>query len=821
MKKKIVPFLSIALFAIQPNLFAQINPGKVNSNKTYKQTAVKPADAKASTTRWIAWSQKPATAWEDAFVTGNGRHGTMMTGPAGNERIICVHEELFLRAWDRNKVAVANIAGLLPTIRSLVDSGKLTNAAQLANTEARNQLVQMGAPQIWPLSPHPAFDLNFAVQHAGNITAYRRQLNLETGEVQSSWKDENGTVEQSVFSSRTHNVNVVRIKGIARRKLSVTLSLDETPGRSGAIYEMDVSKAFHSIKNTADENGWLTYHAQYAKDSGGYEGLARVVTKGGKLSVVNKRLQVDDAQEIVVILRITPLQYGATTQEIAVRNQLLQLPVSYERLLQPHSQLHGEMFRRVTLDLGCAKQWTATPTETMLAEAHQKGTTSLFLEQMHAMGRYLLISSSGKYPPPLQGIWGGGWKPAWIGGFVFDSNINLAISAMSTGDLAECAESYFGYVERLLPAWRLNAANYLGCRGFLVPHYSDPEKGFLNHFLDAYPWMYWPSGAGWNLMPFYEHGMITGDTSFLRQRVLPLYLEMAQFYEDYLTKEKDGYYHISPGISPENFVPGSKTILAKDCSVDIAVLREVFEHLLQMGKLFNLNQADRNKWKQYYDKVIPYRINADGALAEWASTSYPDNYAHRHNSHLYPVFPGTEFLQPGSNPQLLQAAHVALAKRFKYDTESAHGLIHIALMAARLHDTQMIATNLARFAQRNYVYTGLVTSHNPDHSVYNLDAVLSLQRLISEMLVFSQPGRVELLPAYPKDFPAGQLSGLRIHGGHKIDLSWANGQLKSVTMYAGKTGTCEFVYGNNIKSIRLVAGMKYVLDEHFKLIIRK
>jgi hypothetical protein len=37
----------------------------------------------------------------------------MLAGTPGKERLICVHEELFLRAWDRNKVMVANIAGLL------------------------------------------------------------------------------------------------------------------------------------------------------------------------------------------------------------------------------------------------------------------------------------------------------------------------------------------------------------------------------------------------------------------------------------------------------------------------------------------------------------------------------------------------------------------------------------------------------------------------------------------------------------------------------------------------------------------------------------
>ncbi|HEX5152953.1 MAG TPA: glycoside hydrolase N-terminal domain-containing protein [Parafilimonas sp.] len=810
-----IPFLLLViLFTNEKTLIAQ-KPSLVTN--TALQNA---APLKSGGDRWIAWSQKPAVAWQDAFVTGNGRHGMMQTGEPGKERLICVHEELFLRAWDRNKIAVANIAGLLPQVRQMTDAGNLAGAAALACDEARRQLSDMGAPSAWPISPHPAFDVNIQTQTTGDISAYRRRLNMETGEAVTYWKDDNGAVEQSIFSSRVNNINVLRIQGLGGRKLSVELSLDETPGRKGTILDMSADSLFRSVSSRADAKGWLGYHAQYAKDSGGYEGLARVITNGS-MAVSGNRLQVKEATEILVILRITPLQYGATTQQAFVQNELSMLPASYNALFQPHAKMHAEMFNRVALDLGAAEKWVTTPTEDMLAEANTKGVTPLFLEQMHAMGRYLLMASSGKYPPPLQGIWGGSWNPAWNGGFVFDSNVNLAISAISTGGLPECAESYFGYAERLLPAWRLNAHNYLGARGFLVPHYSDPEKGYLNHFGADFPWMFWPSGAGWNLMPFYEHGMITGDTAFLHKRVLPLYMEMAEFYEDYLVKEKDGYYHITPGISPENNVGDNTTTLAKDCAIDIAVAREVFEHLIRMGEMFGLDKDDIAKWQQYHDKIVPYRINADGALAEWAPESYPDNYAHRHNSHLYAIFPGTEFLQPGANPALRQAARVALEKRFSFDTESAHGLIHIALMAARLHDSARVMNNLNRFATRKYVYTGLSTSHNPNHSIYNLDAALSLQRLLSEMLVFSQPGSIEFLPACATNFPAGKLTGLYVHGGHRLNIEWSKGKLVKAVLKAGKNDTCTFIYSNNQKIIKLVAGRQYAFDGKLNLLSEK
>ncbi len=748
------------------------------------------------TARWVVWAERPARSWEDSFVTGNGRHGTMVEGRPGDERIVCVHEELFFRLWDREKVAVADIAKLLPEVRRLTDAGQTGAAATLADSEARRQLTEMGAPQIWPLSPHPAFDLRITTGNATNSTDYRRQLNMETGEALTRWDG----VEMRVFSSRTHNANIVQIRATNGQKLDAGIGLEETPGRRANV--------FRSVCADATP-GWLTYHAEYAADRGGYEGLARVTIKGGQMETEGNRLHVRGAEEILAVVRITPVANGTSYRQDALRKELARWPENYQSLLAPHAREHGAMFRRVTLDLGCAAQWAETPTEKMLATAHEQGVTPLFLEQMHAMGRYLLISSCGRYPPPLQGIWGGSWEPNWCGGFVVDANLNLAISAASMGDLPECAESYFGYVERVLPGWRLNAKRYLGCRGFIVPHYSDPEKGYLNHFNLTCPWMYWPASGGWCILPFFEHAQLTGDRDFLKKRVLPLYREMADFYEDYLTLGADGRYHLSPGISPENVPTGTPTLLCRDATMDVAVARQVFDVLLQAGQQLKLDRADIAKWQAYRDRLPAYRVNEDGALAEWVDPRYRDIYEHRHNSHLYPVFPGTELLRPDADPALLKAAQVALDKRFAHDTDSAFGLMQVALTAARLHDVDKVRTNLDRFSRRNYVFAGLATAHYPNFFVYNLDSVLSLPRLLMEMLVFSQPGRIELLPAWPKGFPDGHINGVRISGGHKIDLSWAGGKLLSATVHPGKNDKCELICAGVTKSVTLKAGRDY------------
>jgi hypothetical protein len=767
----------------------------------------------SSTRRWIAWS-RTIPDWENAFVTGNGRHGTMVTGGPGEQTIICVHEELFLRPWARNKVAVANIAHLLPEVRQRVAAGQAKEASGLACAEARRQLDAMGAKEIWGVIPHPAFDLKICCGEPGTPASFRRQLDLETGELLTHWDRGSTRIEQRVFSSRTHNANVVQLKAVGGGKLDVSLSLDETPGRSGLSHDLNLDTAFQQVRSHASP-GWLFYQAQYGKDPGGYSGTARVTLRGGLSRCDGNRLHVQASDEILIVLRITPLNDGSEAQQAEARTQaqesLASLPDDYPSLLAPHAREHGAMFRRVTMDWGCAAQWASTPTEEMLASTHANGLNPLFLEQMHAMGRYLLISTCGRFPPPLQGIWGGGWKPEWAGGFVLDSNLNLAILGVSVGDLPECAESYFGYVERILPGWRLNAHHYLGCRGFLVSHYSDPENGRLHHFTPKHIWMYWPAGAAWNIQPFLHHAWITGDEGFLRERVLPLYRETAEFYEDYLELGSDGYYHVSPGISAENPPPGSPTLLARDCTMDIAAAREVFDVLVQIGRKLKLDDQEIAKWQSYHDQMLPYRINADGALAEFIPQELGDNYSHRHSSHLYPVFPGNEFLKPGTDPALINAAQVALDKRFAFDTTSAHGLVHVALMAVRLHDSAKVLTCLDRFARRKYVYTGLVTSHEPNHQIYNLDSVLSLQRLLMDMVVLSEPGRLELLPACPPSFPAGQLAGLRICGGHKLDITWNQGKLVSATLYPGSDDTLDITLGPTRRTVNLKSGIPYPL----------
>ena len=701
----------------------------------------------------------PAERWEDALITGNGTLGALVFGDPYRERVVLNHERFNLPQWE-SPPEPPDIAHALPEIRRLMLNGEYAEAYAHSIAAAREDGWD---GLVWTDMYHPGHALCFDVASRGAPVDYVRSLDFETGEIVVRWSDGLGEWTRQTFASRADGVVAQLLLAPSEGPLHVEMSADER------LHALPDAVRFEKLvtRDTIELRG------RYPSNTGGggFTCATRVVSVGGTSYVDGETLKVRDAEAVLLLTRLEWHRDVRARNAQTVRGDLDAVAADYDGLLERHTAIHGEMFRRVTLDLGAGAARDRNAEE-LLAAQREDVIDPALLETMFDMGRYVLISSSGEWPPRLTGIWNASWNPSWRGDFTTDANVNLAVSGGNIGALPEAMEGYFQLVEGIFGDWQTNARKFYGCRGVLAGPRTDGNHNLHTHFDGGFPGHFWLSGAGWLYQPFVEHYQITGDEAFLRVRLIPALVEIAAFYEEFLTtRDEDGKVVFVPSYSPENSPANTGCPAAINATMDIAVCRETLGTLVAGCEEVGLHADAIPRWRAILDALPPYLVNDDGALREWAWRDLADEYDHRHLSHLYPLWPGLE-ISPEEAPGLFEAARVAAALRGQ-GNRSAHGLMHMALVAARLKDAEIVHRNLTQILHDEFIYRSLVTSHNPNHHIYNVDAGTSLPAVVIEMLVSSRAGVIEFLPALHDALPHGSITGIECRTQATVErLEW-------------------------------------------------
>ena len=208
-----------------------------------------------------------------------------------------------------------------------------------------------------------------------------------------------------------------------------------------------------------------------------------------------------------------------------------------------------------------------------------------------------------------------------------------------------------------------------------------------------------------------------------------------------------------------------------NATMDIAAARHALSAAVEVCTRLGIEDDAVARWQVLLRRLPHYRVDEQGALAEWAWPGLDTAADHRHVSHLYPVWPLHE-ITPDGTPELAAAAHRALVLRGD-ENLSAHGSLHRALCAARLKDAGLVEVNLAKILGNDMVFRSLMTSHNPGLEIYNADAAHAIPAVIVEALVDSRPGVVELFPALPRRWARGRISGVRCRNRVTVvELAW-------------------------------------------------
>jgi hypothetical protein len=702
--------------------------------------------------------------------------------------------------WKR-PLEAPQVADIFPQMRQMVLDGRHREAMDLAVQHMNEGPIKQNT------EPHrtiPAFLMQLDFPKTASVKDYLRTLNFENSETKVAWTDEHGDWLRRAFASRPDNVVVQWLTAPAGQSVNVRISLQKSAewsmssgmtwgnrparGASEGPEASDVQQDFNAQR--------LIYRCRLdpSVDNSGYAGVTRVVRNGGSARVDQDAVVIEDASSVMLLTRIEHFPDYSDEKVEALRQAVEQITPDYAALLERHRKVQSEMLNRVAVDFGGASQYGMSAEELLADQRARPDYSPALLEKVFEMGRHWFILTSGKYPSIAAevnftiNLQTPGLEPGDLrrGEEIRPAGPGLLQTAGAVqGDLREGTEAYFNWIESLASDCRANAKNIFGFRGTSYPLW--PQKGmgvkyyYSNSVLGGL-WPYWISAGGLAYRPFWDHYLATGDQDFLRNRVVPAYRELAVFYEDFLTAtDKDGDYVFVPSFSPENTPvstdPSGPVLI--NATMDIAVCREVLTNLIQASEILGTDADSVPKWKGMLAKMPPYLLEPDGTLKEWAWPTLQERYAHRHVSHLYGAWPGDE-IDPDRTPQLARAAVIADRRRtfdvmstaVAGETLAAYARCHRALAGARLKDNVIVDVQLRQLIEQGYVSTALRCSREPYGGPVP-DAQAGIPAIIMEMLAYSRPGVIEVLPALPPSLVKGSISGMLARTFARIDkLAW-------------------------------------------------
>ncbi|MDF7824633.1 glycoside hydrolase N-terminal domain-containing protein [Pontiellaceae bacterium B12227] len=732
--------------------------------------------------------------WREALPSGNGTTGAAVYGAVHDETVLLTHEDL----WGFVKTQeLPDVSGELSRVRKLLHEGK----AEVADKVIADKLTELGyEPNIG--APIPLGDLKIKMPVSQGFKQYRRTLDMETGEVSVSWKDDGVAFERNLFVSRPADLVVMQISSERALEVDIALDLHErSDARWCANGEVALPENFQSL----EEGEFLCYAAQN-DDGTDFGAVARVVKTENSAIVVVKLFVKEDRSSAWARLK----------------TELAAISMDYDVLLEPHAAEHRELFNRVALDLNATEEAHALSNEELLLEAYQGEAPLALVEKMWSYGRYLLISSSreGGHPCHLLGLWCGEYVGFWAFNMA-NENLQMIYWQALSGAMPETLVPMFDYYDRMMDDFRENAQKLYGCRGICIPAVSTPPSGLLK---TVYPHIiHWTGAAAWIGQHYYDYYLHTGDETFLKERVLPFLRETALFYEDFFSIGDDGFFVSAPSNSPENnpaeYWDGTGMGEAAmettiNATMDFALAKEVLTHLIEGSQVLGETEGVE-KWQGMLEKIPAYQINDDGAVREWMHPFFSDNYHHRHQSHIYPVFPGTEVTRE-NDAELYKAFEVALRKRLAVGIGEQTGwsLAHMSNIYARMNDGDRALECLdllARSCVKNNFYTvhndwrGMGIGLEMEWAPFQIDANMGWSAAVQEMLLFSVPGKLNALPALPTVWKKGAVKGLVARGGIQVSMDWNENEI-CIDLFSATGQVVELsVMGNRVDTLTLSA----------------
>ncbi|WP_183558993.1 glycosyl hydrolase family 95 catalytic domain-containing protein [Mucilaginibacter sp. SP1R1] len=632
------------------------------------------------------------------------------------------------------------------------------------------------------------------------ISAYKRDLDISNATAHVSYKANGVTYTREYLSSAPNQVIAIHLT--ANKKGSITLKA--------------LMKSLHKNFTTrrVDEH---TLALSLKVRDGVLRGVSylTVQTKGGKALVTANNIAITGADEATLYLAAATSFKNyhdvSNNPDATCKDQIAALAhKSYAVIRADHIKDYQKYFNTFTIDLGKGINADLPTDERILKFKYTPDPSFITLYVQY--GRYLLISSSraGNGPANLQGLWNDLLTPPW--GSKFTTNINLEMNYWPAEvlNLSACSEPFFDIVDDLTQTGKQTARAHYNAAGWVLHHNTDLWRGTApvnasNHGI-------WVSGGAWLCHQLWEHYLYTKDEDFLRNRAYPEMKGAAEFFVHFLVKDpKTGYLISAPSNSPEH---GG---LVAGPTMDHQIIRDLFKNCIAVSDLLGVDKAFADTLRLKYNLIAPNKIGKYGQLQEWMEDKDDTTDTHRHVSHMWGVFPGTDITW--KNPELMKAAERSM--HYRGDEGTGWSIAWKVNIWARMKEgdhAYLMFTKLLSPADVNSgkekggVYHNLFDAHPP----FQIDGNFGGAAGLPEMLLQSQGDDIELLPALPSALAQGNVKGICARGGFVLNFNWQHGLLQNVEILSNAGGSCHLRYHDKTISIDTQKGGSYKFNGDLK-----
>ncbi len=762
------------------------------------------------------WYEKPAAQWIDALPIGNGRLGAMVYGggedSAPHKELLQFNEDTLWSGQPRDGNN-SEAPKYLPQVRAAV--------LEEQNYHLADQLCHK-MQGLFAESYQPLGNLRLELTHPITPQNYRRQLDLDTAIATTTYEVAGVQFHREAFVSTPDQSIVLRVTASKPHQLNATLTLDSPLQKSVITLpnnRLQLSgKAAAHIAGAGHPNSEQPVTLSDAPGEGMYfASILQLNTEGGTVTTNATSLTIANATAFTILITAATGYRGFkfkpdTPLEQVIANAKHQLDIAankpFNTLRTEHIADHQRLFRRVSLNLGSPN--TTKPTDQRLKDFAASPDPSL-LALYFQYGRYLLISSSrpGSQPANLQGIWNYQVTPPWSSNWTANINIQMNYWPAETTNLTECTAPLFDLIEGLSQTGAVTAKENYGLPGWCSHHNIDIWRASnpVGEGVGSPTWANWCMSGAWLCAHLYDHYLFTRDRDFLRTRAYPLMKGSAEFLLAWLIEDAEGHLTTCPSESTENnfLAPdGKPAFTSAGCTMDMALIRELFANCIATSKELNLDADFAAKLNAAIPRLIPYQIGKYGQLQEWSIDFVEATPGQRHMSHLYPLYPGNQ-ITPRKTPELAQAARVSLERRL------ANGGAYTGWSRAwaiafwtRLLDGDKAWESLSMLMQHSTNINLFDTHPSGKTSIFQIDGNFGTTAAIAELLLQSHEGSIDLLPALPTAWPEGSVKGLRARGNLEIDLDWSQNKITTCTVRPNTTGeqTLRAPKGQTIAAIK-------------------